>query len=103
MSLLFERFPNVAQAEAFILAVAELEPELEAAYYLSPDGSHAIDPFPYLLEPPIVHIERPSQADDHDILRVRELGGDDTLKTGAEREQAIEELVAAYGGRFAGT
>ena len=48
------------------------------------------DPFPYKLDPPVVHIDRP--GDDH-------LEVEDILKI----EEAVEAEVRAFGGTFAGT
>lgn len=103
MSLIFDRFPSPDAAAVFMAAVHELEPELDRQVFGTVAESDAHDPFPFELTPPIVHVERIDTADDYTIERYRELGGGDTLRTGAERELALEELVTSYGGRFAGT
>lgn len=103
MSLIFDRFPSTEHAAMFAGAVERAEPELEVLCYSTVAQAQAHDPFPGELAPPIVHVERIDTADDHTIERYRELGGGDTLRTGAERELALEELVTSYGGRFAGT
>jgi hypothetical protein len=104
MSLIFDRFPNVEQARRFLEAARELEPELETALYLTAAESQAADPFPYALEPPIVHLSR-IEAPPEDLEGV-EIGGAVWELIHApywERELELENLAADYAGVFAGT
>lgn len=103
MTLIFDSFPNHATATAFAVAVRTLEPELEVTICETVDESDDVNLFPYLLTPPIVHVERPYSDDDDAILRVRELGGSDEPATGAEREAALESAVLAFSGEYRGT
>ena len=72
--LIFDRFPSRTEAEAFAQAT-----ELKTCVFDTQTESNLVDPFPYLLEPPIVLVER------------------------GERDDEIERLVINFGGEFAGT
>lgn len=101
--LIFDGFPSLQHAREFADHVVEIEPELKSYVYESAAEAHAQDPFPWQLNAPVVHVERPDQDDDDSIERVRELGGASDVPTGAEREAILERLVSTYGGEFRGT
>jgi len=76
MSLIFDRFPSRAHAAMFL---ADIEGSFDLA------GAYEHDWFPYALDPPIVHIDRP-RLDDAVAI-----------------EEAIAARVWFFGGEFAGT
>lgn len=78
--LIFDSFPTRERAEAFVAAVRSQG--RIANVYDSQDESNAADPFPFILRPPIVLVERLS---------------------GYVGEREIEAMVRGYGGDFAGT
>ena len=86
--LIFDRFGTRQAAEDFAAAVA-LEHGLDGRVCDSQEESDTHDPFPFVLTPPIVLIDRP---------------GDDP---GADNDEAVEveviAVVAVFGGSFAGT
>lgn len=79
--MIFDSFANAADAERFAVAITS-EFGREAHVYEDIGEAQAADPFPFALFAPVVHIER---TEDY------------------EPEAAIEERVAEFGGRFAGT
>ena len=81
MPLIFDGFASLEDAQRFADTTRALH-GLEAQVFSSAARAHAIDPFPYGLNPPVVHIER--------------------VDAGA-LEHEIEESVRDFGGRFAGT
>lgn len=81
MSLLFHRFPDVERAERFVQAVWDVS-RLDGQVFATFAESQAADPFPFVLDPPIVHIDR---DEDPDV------------------ERCVEAAVLAFGGTFAGT
>jgi len=85
--LIFDKFPDKAQAEQFAAAIRE-EFYLRAWIYMSQDESDQVDPFPFVLDPPIVLVERPN--------------GLSTARA-IQRETKIEKRVKTFGGDFAGT
>ena len=101
--LIFDGFPDEHDARRFIAAARKLEPELDGRMYLDAAEAHAADPFPYVLQPPIVHLERPDDCDDEAIEAARSLGYATEERTSAERELELERLVGSYGGTYAGT
>lgn len=100
MSLIFDTFPSLKKAEAFLRAVQKRYPgqpthiwmdqdEMEGLYcrQIREDceetyGQPLADLIPALLKPPIVLVERFDNAADED---------------------KVEALVTRYGGEFAGT
>lgn len=79
--LIFDRFPTTESADAFAK-------ETGGTVYKSQAESDAVDPFPYVLEAPIVLVPRPELGDlDREVA--------------AEREVAAS--VVRFGGSFAGT
>lgn len=101
--LIFDRFPSLERAQAFAQAVRFAEPDLDVKVYETGTDAQREAIFPWQLDAPCVLVERCDQGDDDAILRVRELGGDTELRTGAEREAGLEALVTTFGGTFAGT
>jgi hypothetical protein len=80
MPMIFDRFATREQALAFAKEVGG-EHDLEVRVFDNALEALEVDPFPYELNPPIVHVER----------------ADPVL------ELELEALVVAFGGTFAGT
>ena len=80
MSMIFDGFPTMADAEAFVAHVKDRY-GLDGQTFDSVDAAMAHDPFPFVLNPPVVHIERTDSA----------------------IEQQIWDAVTPFGGEFAGT
>ncbi len=78
--LIFDGFPSSNDAEAFVKAVSERF-KLEATVFDGQDESDEVDPFPFVLSPPIVLVERPWN----------------------ETEDVLSVFVRQFGGNFAGT
>lgn len=79
--LIFDSFASMEDAERFAAAIAS-EFSRETRVYGDENAAFDADPFPFLLRPPIVHVER---TEDYEI------------------EDEILPLVGAFGGKFAGT
>lgn len=79
MAMIFDSFPSVREAEAFARSVA---PNGDAELFATQAESDAVDPFPYQLQPPIVHVPR----QDSSMV-----------------ERFIEARVTDFGGQYAGT
>ena len=77
-SLIFDGFRSEGDARAFIHGVGETW-HLDAQLFHSAAEAMAHDPFPWQLEPPIVHVER----------------------AGLEVERKVAELALRFGGVFA--
>lgn len=77
--LIFDSFPDHTAADHFAQEVTARF-GLWAAVFQSQDESNEVDPFPFVLLPPIVLVAR------------------DRAK-----EEAVEQLVEKHEGRFAGT
>ncbi len=75
MSLIFDSFPDLHQAEAF---AAQHNGKVFGSQY----DSNKVDIYPYALIPPIVLVNRQATTRD---------------------ETAIINMVVGYGGKFAGT
>lgn len=88
MSMIFDRFPTIGQAQAFARDVTERFGR-ETQVYDNADDAQAADPFPFELEAPVVHVDRLHEEEDIEKF----LAG----------EQEVERLVTGYGGVFAGT
>jgi hypothetical protein len=82
--LIFHKFKSRRKAEAYADAVTAKYKRWTNVYDTQ-EESNEVDPFPFLLRPPIVLVDR--------------LGVDDDLET----ELEIEQFVKDYGGKFAGT
>lgn len=85
MSFIFDGFPSELDAARFASAVEEAGMEAVGPFG-SQAESDAEDPFPFQLNAPIVHVERP----------------DDGAQDDRARRQATR-LAERFGGRFAGT
>ena len=82
--LIFDKFPDQKHADAFAVHVRDTF--LRATRVCdSQEKSNQYDLFPFLLQPPIVLVER------------------DSGKRGCLLESQIEEAVKQFGGEFAGT
>lgn len=79
--LIFDRFRDLAGANAFKANCSSMFGK-SAEIFLDDNAAFVNDPFPYELDPPIVHVER---DDDIDV------------------EQQIIRSVALFQGEFAGT
>lgn len=79
--MIFDRFPDKLAAEAF---AAHVRWRYQLPAFVIPTNGIAqgIDPFPYVLEPPIVLVERSDRP---------------------KLETKVERRVLRYGGTFAGT
>jgi hypothetical protein len=84
MSLIFDRFPSRAHA-AMLVADIEGSFGLAGQIFDDQDSAYEHDWFPYALDPPIVHIDRP-RLDDAVAI-----------------EEAIAARVWFFGGEFPGT
>lgn len=82
MSLIFDRFKTEEDARRFIDRVRSDFPGRECQLFLDADAANEHDPFPWVLEAPIVHVDR---EDDY------------------SGEDEIRGLVAEFHGVFAGT
>lgn len=78
--LIFDSFPERLAASAFAEAV-QVRTGLAATVYDSQEQSNNVDPFLFKLVPPIVLVER----------------------SNSEQEQTVARVVAAFGGKLAGT
>lgn len=81
MSLIFDKFSAKDDARSFAEFVKD-NYDLDTTIFDSQIESDRADPFPYKLEPPIVHVPR---LDDLD------------------KEQSIIDSVEQFGGTWAGT
>ena len=81
MAMIFDSFPNVAEATMFVEEVIT-QHGLTCTVFADVHKAQEADPFPGALAEPIVHVER---SDERDI------------------EESVEGMVNAFGGRFAGT
>ena len=79
--MIFDSFRDLRDAAKFAAEVHETE-ELHVAVYTDAATSQMVDPFPYELVGPVVHVDREDRV-------------------GAE--ERIRDLVEHFGGRFAGT
>lgn len=86
--LIFDSFPDKKSAENFATTVAAIFNGLKGSVYDSQDKSNRVDPFPFVLNPPIVLITRPEYKDIDLEYNV---------------ERFIEKLVIKFDGEFAGT
>lgn len=80
--LIFDHFENERKAVEFAQAVRAKYPKLECHCHAAWWDAYDCDPFPFDLEPPIVHVERSEIS-----------GVEDNVMT----------LVSQFGGTFAGT
>jgi len=81
MPMIFHRFPNHSRAVQFAAAASELL-EDDVAVFTSVHDAQQADPIQVELVAPVVHVAR---QDDPEL------------------EQTVEQLVAVFGGSFAGT
>lgn len=79
--LIFDHFPDRLQAVGFASHVRATTGR-DARVYNSQDESNAVDPYPFVLVPPIVLVSRVGKWSD---------------------EEYIELAVTRFGGEFAGT
>lgn len=79
--LIFDRFRDLAHAESVAKRIRE-KLGLNVRVCASQEESDAIDPFPYVLTPPILLVERPVYE---------------------QRERAVIAFVKGQEGSFAGT
>jgi len=88
MSLIFDRFPTVAHAEAFVIEVRRRF-GADGQVFMDAREAQAHDPFWGGQDPPIVHVDRHHCVDDRDL--------------GRGVEVRIEMLVDEFGGTYLGT
>lgn len=84
MSLIFDRFPEMEKARQFAIAV-KARFDLDCQVFDDERKAFAHDYFPWRLDAPIVHVDRPWCKDQLAI------------------EDAVEKSVKEFGGTFAGT
>jgi hypothetical protein len=74
--LIFDRFPSDERAREFVAHI-EATFDRKAWVFSTQDESDASDPFPFVLEGPIVHVERfeDYSAEDSIIASVRSFDG----------------------------
>lgn len=89
--LIFHRFRSVKQARAFMKEVEERF-KRKTYFFSSQESSDESDEFPYVLRPPIVHVERRDWLDDPRVM-----------DRDSDEEAEVEDLVGQFGGVFAGT
>lgn len=73
VSLIFDRFPSHECAEAFRVAVKE-KFKLDGQIFDTVTAAQKHDPFPFQLEPPIVHIDRHDDIDVEERASPRSVG-----------------------------
>jgi hypothetical protein len=75
MSLIFNEFVNVDRAREFVATVRERF-GLEGQVFESEDDAHVHDPFPWVQEPPVTHIDRTDLATEEQVIALAcEFGG----------------------------
>lgn len=79
--MIFDRFPSEVAALAFAISATCDLYGVQWSIHSNPESANAVDPFPYVLTPPIVLVDR---CEDED-------------------ERKIESLVKHFGGVLAGT
>ena len=84
--LIFDEFPNRAAADEFAVKIRS-EFDRSVVVYDDVKEAQAVDPFPFGLTAPVVHVSRRYEFTDRDIAD----------------ETAIVESVSDFGGQFAGT
>ena len=82
--LIFDTFPNHEQADAFAIHVRDTFGRATRVC-ASQEESDRHDPFPFLLQPPIVLVQR------------------DESERGPQLESEIQRSVTQFHGKFAGT
>lgn len=92
--LIFDGFPSVARAEAFVAEVGR-EFEREGRVFTSVHEAQAADPFPFELTPPVVHVER--------VFGDEDVGRDWSAIELVAIEDRIRVMGESFGGAFAGT
>ena len=85
--LIFDSFPSRTDAEKFANHVKATF-DLETRVFDNQNDSDKVDPFPFILYPPIVLVERPPERN----------GGIDD-----KAEENLQKLVTSFKGDFAGT
>jgi hypothetical protein len=90
--LIFERFPSMERAGEFAL-YCTLAFGREAIVCRDQEESQTIDPFPYVLEGPLVLVERENIDYDNPLAVQADLA----------REKEIAASVVKFHGQFAGT
>lgn len=80
--MIFDQFASREQADAFAARVVT-QFGRDAVVFPDVESANQHDPFPFELHPPIVHVDRDYETYAH--------------------ESEIRELVAGFGGVFAGT
>ena len=82
MSLIFDRFKTELDARSFMEQVRKIYPDAECQLSMDSMKAHDHDVFPWVQIPPVVHVDRPEDGED---------------------EQVLEALVEDFNGVFAGT
>ena len=86
MSMIFDGFASMEQAEAFVAAVKQ-QYGLDGQTFADEAEAMEHDPFPWRLDPPIVHVDR-MPVDSHIASKV---------------ESAVGDYVGEFGSVYAGT
>lgn len=91
MSMIFDGFPSIADADAFVAHIHERY-GINGQTFASADEARQADPFPFDLTEPVAHIDRTFPGfvgDEADVP--------------AATERDIAKAVQSFGGSFAGT
>jgi hypothetical protein len=113
MSLIFIEFPDMQKARAFQEEVKKRY-GLEGQVFATADEAHEHDMFPWVQNPPVVHIDR---VEITDIAAIKQRFGlsDEEVKasdngwysaetqTAVNAEECVIKLVSGFGGVFVGT
>jgi hypothetical protein len=66
---IFHKFPSVLKAQEFAVRM-RIRYEMKAKVYSSQDESDKVDPFPYVLTPPIVLVSRKKRMELDELSNI---------------------------------
>jgi hypothetical protein len=104
MRLIFE-FDEMKRAEEFVAAVKERF-GLDGQTFDDADAAFNHDPFPWVLNPPIVHIDRVPWHPEHEAKMRKYLSPEQCTGDYRDRvafEEQVETFATEFGGKFVGT
>ena len=103
MSMIFDRFPNVEQAEAFRAEVKK-QCGLDGQLFVDAAEAYAEALFADSLHPPVVTIDdRPLYPDSPEPEPPLSKAWDEWIRPVIEKETQVDNLVEEFGGTAAGT
>lgn len=94
MSMVFDNFPTMADANAFVTATKERF-GLDGQTFATDQESYNDDPGPFSRRPYIAHIDRVELDDDPNR--------DAAIDRGVAAEERIHTIAPEFGGEFIGT